>query len=199
MDLDKTDVAILRCLQQDCRSSLRTIAKKIGVSVPTVSARLATLEQLGIVSGYSADLNPDRLNETSITLAVKTRLQATEAVSKALAAHDWARRVRNTRNGWVIIDATVVDRGDIDSVLEDIGSLPDVVDCQHFDGLRPVKEAPLALITDSLSTSLICFQCKGPIKGEPIKLRMDERDHYLCCHSCEKLYLEKYKRLKAEA
>ena len=199
MDLDKTDIAILRCLQQDCRSSLRTIATKIGVSVPTVSARLATLEQLGIVTGYRAVLDPERLNETSVTLTVRTRLQATENVAKTLAKHDWARRIRTTRSGWLIVDATVVDRANIDSILEDIASFPDVMDCQHYDGLRTIKEEPLALVTDSLSTTLICFLCKGPIKGEPIKLRMDERDHYLCCHSCEKLYLEKYKRLKAEA
>lgn len=198
MDLDKTDVAILRCLQQDCRASLRRIAAKIGVSVPTVSARLATLEQLGIVSGYCATLNPERLNETSVTLTVRAKLQATEEVGKALAKHEWVRRIRTTRNGWIILDATVVDRGQIDSILEDIASLPDVLDCQHYDGLRTIKEEPLTLVTDSLSTTLICFQCKGPIKGEPIKLRMDERDHYLCCHSCEKLYLEKYKKLKAE-
>lgn len=199
MDLDKTDIAILRCLQEDCRSSLRTIAGKIGVSVPTVSSRLATLEQLGIVNGYCASLNPERLNETSVTLMVKTRPQATDEVAQALAKHDWARRIRTTRNGWMIIDATVIDRGDIDSILGDIASSPDVLECEHYDGLRVVKEQPLALVTDSLTTSLICFQCRGPIKGEPIKLRMDERDHYLCCHSCEKLYLEKYKKLKAEA
>ncbi len=199
MDLDKTDIAILRCLQQDCRSSMRTIAHKIGVSVPTVSSRLATLEQLGIVAGYKAVLDPERLNETSVTLTVRTKPQATEDMARALAKHDWARRIRTTRNGWVIIDATVVDRADIDSVLEDIASFPDVIDCQHYDGLRTIKEEPLATITDSLTTTLICFQCRGPIKGEPIKLRMDERDHYLCCHSCERLYLEKYKKLKAEA
>lgn len=199
MDLDKTDIAILRCLQQDCRASLRTVAKKIGVSVPTVSARLATLEQLGIVNGYCAMLNPERLNETSVVLFIKTRLQATEDVARTLASHDWARKVRTTRNGWIVLDATIVDRGDIDAILGDVATSPDVLDCQHFDGLRAVKDQPLGLVTDSLSTTLICFQCKGPIKGEPIKLRMDERDHYLCCHTCEKVYLEKYKKLKAEA
>lgn len=199
MDLDQTDIAILRCLQEDARVSLRTIASKIGVSVPTVSARLATLEGLGIVKGYRAVLDPERLNESSVTLMIKTRLQATETVAKELAKHDWARRILATRDGRILIDATVVDRRDVDAVLETVASLPDVVDCEHFTGLRTVKEEPRALVTDSLTTSLICFQCKGPIKGEPIKLRMDERDHYLCCHSCERLYVERYKKLKAAA
>lgn len=199
LDLDKTDIAILRCLDQDCRVSLRTIAKKVGVSVPTVSARLATLEQLGIVHGYRAVLSPDRLNETSVILAVHARLQATEDIAKSLTRHDWARRVLATRNGWILIDVTVVDRAEVDSILGEIAALPDVIDCEQYAGLRTLKDEPRALITDSLSTNLICFQCRGPIEGEPIKLRLDERDHYLCCHSCEKLYLERYRKLKAEA
>ncbi len=199
MDLDKTDVAILRCLQRDARTSLRKIAKQIGVSVPTVSARLATLEQLGIVHGYRAVLDPDRLNETSVVLAVHARLQATEEVARALAVHEWARRILATRNGWILVDVTVVDRREVDTVLEHIAALPDVIDCEPYVGLRTLKEEPRARITDSLTTNLICFQCKGLIKGEPIKLRMDERDHYLCCHSCEKLYLEHYRMLKAGA
>lgn len=199
MDLDQTDVAILRCLQADARMSLRAIAKKIGVSVPTVSARLATLEQLGIVKSYRAVLDPERLNESSVAITIKTKLQATDAVARELSKHNWARRVVTTRNGYVLIDATVLDRRDVDAILETISALPDVLECDHFTGLRTVKEEPRAVVADALSTSLICFQCKGPIKGEPIKVRMDDRDHYLCCHSCERLYVEKYRKLKAAA
>lgn len=199
MQLDETDLAILRNLQADARLSLRDIAKKVGVSVPTVSARLATLEELGIVKGYMALLDPERLNETSVQLVIRTRLQATEDVAKALSKFGWARRVLVARSGRILVDATVVNHEGIDSVLETIGALPDVIDCEHYVSIRTVKEEPRALVADSLTTSLICFQCKGPIKGEPIKLRMDGRDHYLCCQSCEKLYLEKYTRLKASA
>lgn len=199
VELDRTDVAILRCLQRDCRASFRDIAKQIGVSVPTVSARLATLEQLGIVKGYRAVLDPERLNETSTTLIVKARLQGTEKVATELAKRDWARRVTMAHTGWIIVDATAANRQDVDLLLEDIASMPDVVDCQHYVSLRTVKEEPRAIVTDRLSTTLICFQCRKPIEGEPIKLRMDERDHYLCCPSCEHLYLEKYKKIRAGA
>jgi hypothetical protein len=72
------------------------------------------------------------------------------------------------------------------------------VDCQHYVALRTVKEEPRAIVTDRLSTTLICIQCRKPIEGESIKLRMDERDHHLCCSSCEPLYLEKYKKMKVE-
>ncbi len=197
LDLDRVDIAILRCLDEDSRSSLRDIAKRIGVSVPTVSARLGTLEQLGIIKGYRAVLDPERLNETSVSLLIKARLQGAEGVATELAKHAWARRVTLAHSGWIIVDATVVNRRDVDTILESISQLPDVLDITHRVAVRTIRDEPRALIADALTTNLICFQCKGPILGDPIKIRMDGRDHYLCCHSCERLYVERYARLKA--
>lgn len=199
MDLDPTDIAILRVLQRDARASFRDIAKRVGVSVPTVSARVATLEQLGIVKGYRAHLDPERLDETSVLLVIKARLQAVEDVAVALSKFDWARRVFVARSGRILVDATVADHADIDGILEAVGNLPHVIDCEHFVTVRAIKEEPRAVVADGLTATLTCFQCKGPIKGEPIKVRMDGRDHYLCCHSCEKLYVERYERLKASS
>lgn len=199
MDLDRTDIAILRCLQRDARLSLREIAKEVGVSTPTVSARLATLTQLGIVKGYAAVLDPERLNETTFVLLVKARPGATDAVASAIARLEGVRRVLVARGGRILADATVVDPKDVDAVLEKVAGLDDVVDVDHHVVVRALREQPRAVLADALTTSLICYQCKGPIKGEPVKIRMDGRDHYLCCTSCERLYVERYKRLKAAA
>ena len=42
-----------------------------------------------------------------------------------------------------------------------------------------------------------CFECGKPIDGQPVKLRLDGRVHYLCCSSCERLYQERYDRVQA--
>ena len=199
VDLDRTDIAILRCLQRDARLSLRLIAKEVGVSTPTVSARLTTLTQLGIVKGYAAVLDPERLNETTFVLLVKARPPSTDAVASAIAKLAGVRRVLVARGGRIVVDATVVDPRDVDAVLEKVAGLHDVVDVDHHVAIRALKEEPRAILADALTTSLVCYQCKGPIKGEPIKIRMDGRDHYLCCTSCEKLYVERHRKLKAAA
>ena len=199
MDLDKTDVAILRAVQDDARLSLRDIAKRVGVSVPTVSARLATLEHLGVVKAYRAVLDPERLNERSVTLVMKANLQAVDQVAADLTKLESVRRVTTARSGWIVVDATVTNREDVDTLLDAVGGIPNVVDCEHYIGVQTVKDEPRALVTDTLTANLICFQCKGPITGEPIKIRMDERDHYLCCPSCERLYVEKYNKMRAGA
>ena len=199
MDLDETDAAILRCLRDDARASLRTIAKRIGVSVPTVSARLRNLQHLGIIRGYRTLLDPERLGETVLALVVRTRPAATERVAREIASSDWSRRVLVGKPGWILVDATVVRREEVDGILRQIASLPEVRDVQDFGGLTSVKDEPAALLSHPLSTSLACFECKGPILGEPVKVRRDGRYHYFCCHSCERLYLEKYDRIRAAA
>ena len=63
MKLDNTDVKILQALQEDARLSFRALARRIGVSVPTISARVSTLLQLGIITGFHASIDPGRLKQ----------------------------------------------------------------------------------------------------------------------------------------
>lgn len=59
--MDDTDVRILKKLLSDARLSYRRIADEIGVSPPTVLARVQKLEQEGIIRSYSALLDHERL------------------------------------------------------------------------------------------------------------------------------------------
>src|SRR5512136_332748 len=145
LDLDATDLAILRCLQEDARRSLRDVAKRVGVSTPTVSARLSALEELGIVRGFHADLDPERLEQTSFALVVRARLPAAEAVAKSIAKEPWARRVSVARSGRVLVEATVQDPRALDEALAAVAAIPGVVEAEHYVALRTVKEEPRAL------------------------------------------------------
>ena len=61
MTLNETDRKILRSLLEDARFSSRQIAKKIGVSVGTVLSRIKKMEDKGIIKGYSAILDQEKL------------------------------------------------------------------------------------------------------------------------------------------
>jgi DNA-binding Lrp family transcriptional regulator len=61
MDLDKTDVKILKTLLENARLSNRQIAKKVNVSVGTVIAKIKKMETSGIINGYSATLDYENL------------------------------------------------------------------------------------------------------------------------------------------
>src|SRR3990172_7135477 len=197
MELDRVDVEILRALQEDARRSFRDLAQRVGVSVPTISARVATLEQLGILDGYRATVDPERLGQISILFAVKCH--PAEAVGTSLASMPEIRWASRTRGSRILAEAVLNNEGLFDGLLEKIESLNGIVDYDHYVTTKRLKEEPRAVISDRLRTTLICFQCRKEIEGEPIKLKMDGRDHYLCCRSCEKLYTEKYAKIKAAA
>jgi DNA-binding Lrp family transcriptional regulator len=61
MRLDQTDVKILRILLSDARLSSRQIAKQCGVSIGTVLSRVKKMEKEGIIKGYSALLDQEKL------------------------------------------------------------------------------------------------------------------------------------------
>jgi DNA-binding Lrp family transcriptional regulator len=82
MELNETDNRILKALLEDARFSSRQIAKNVGVSVGTVLSRIKKMEDEGLIKGYSAILDHEKLGYeltvvTEITVA-KGRLVETE-------------------------------------------------------------------------------------------------------------------------
>ncbi|MDH4221702.1 MAG: Lrp/AsnC family transcriptional regulator [Candidatus Bathyarchaeota archaeon] len=61
MIMDETDVKILKSLVSDARLSSRQISKKSGVSIGTVLTRMKKMEKEGVVRGYSAVVDHEKL------------------------------------------------------------------------------------------------------------------------------------------
>jgi len=61
MNLDETDVKILKTLISDARLSSRQISKRSGVSIGTVLARMKKMEAQGVIRGYSAIVDHEKL------------------------------------------------------------------------------------------------------------------------------------------
>ncbi len=54
VDLDDIDRSLLRHLVADARLSQRQLAREVGMSAPAVGERVARLERLGLIHGYTA-------------------------------------------------------------------------------------------------------------------------------------------------
>lgn len=59
--MDDIDRKILKLLQANARTSLKTIAENTFLSSPAVSARIEKMEKDGIISGYHAQIDPMKL------------------------------------------------------------------------------------------------------------------------------------------
>lgn len=58
MELDDTDRAILRILQENARTPFSEIARQIDMSSATVHDRVNRMEQAGVIEGYHARVDP---------------------------------------------------------------------------------------------------------------------------------------------
>ena len=64
----ETEDRILSVLEDDAQASYAEIAERADVSKPTVRKYIDKLESEGVIVGYSADVDPKKLSETSIAL-----------------------------------------------------------------------------------------------------------------------------------
>lgn len=68
MSVDSTEDRILSVLEEDAQASYADIADRAQVSKPTVRKYIDKLESEGVITGYSADIDPKKLSNRSIAL-----------------------------------------------------------------------------------------------------------------------------------
>jgi len=86
MELDGTDVKILRMLLSDARLSSRQIARKTGVSIGTVLSRMKKMEQAGIIKEYSAIIDHEKLGyELTVVIELTISKGRLSEVAKEIA------------------------------------------------------------------------------------------------------------------
>ncbi len=61
--LDKTDLHILRLMQENARISNADLARELGMAPSGVLERVKKLEQKGVIRQYTARINPDALQQ----------------------------------------------------------------------------------------------------------------------------------------
>ncbi|WP_432662357.1 Lrp/AsnC family transcriptional regulator [Wukongibacter baidiensis] len=72
--MDSTDMKILEILQLDGRISMKDLGKEVGLTSPAVSERVKRLEENGVITGYKAIVNPNKVNKSIkafINIAIK--------------------------------------------------------------------------------------------------------------------------------
>jgi Lrp/AsnC family leucine-responsive transcriptional regulator len=60
--MDATDLKIINILQDDGRISMKELGIRVNLTSPAVSERVKRLEESGIITGYTAIVNPSRMS-----------------------------------------------------------------------------------------------------------------------------------------
>lgn len=85
--MDRADRHILRLMQEDGRISNADLARKVGLSPPSMLQRVRKLEQGGFVKGYSARLDGEKLGFSILVFAmVSLSLHQDKPIDQFIAA-----------------------------------------------------------------------------------------------------------------
>ncbi len=97
MDLDEKDLELLDELQKNCKMSLKKIARKLGMSITTVYDRMKKLEKEGVIKGYRAIINPDKI-DNSFLVFMLIHLEPRVIAEKGLSHRDIVKKISNIPN-----------------------------------------------------------------------------------------------------
>jgi len=83
--LDDIGWRILDELQRDARLSFSELGRRVGLSTPAVRARVARLEEEGVITGYHASVEPKRAGY-GISAFLRITVAGGESIARRLAA-----------------------------------------------------------------------------------------------------------------
>jgi Lrp/AsnC family transcriptional regulator, leucine-responsive regulatory protein len=119
--MDAIDRDILRTLQKNARISFKGLAERVGLSANAVAERVRKLEELGVIRGFKADIDPAvfglglqalievKMESTTMAAQFEARAAATPGVVRAL--------VTTGRYDW-ILEVVARDQHDLQRIIE---------------------------------------------------------------------------------
>jgi DNA-binding Lrp family transcriptional regulator len=199
ISLDEVDRKILRELQGDGRASFRDISGRIDVSTPTVSARVQAMVEVGLIKGYSVLLDSEMLGQTTVALEIQAKPVDIQKVVERIKDDELVRQVYVLSDSRLLCIVSFFKQMKFQKFLESLQQIPEIMRLNNSMVLKTPKESPRAALTDDAGLMIKCYYCGHMMKDEGVKIKLDGKYHYLCCSVCEKLYREKYQKLKKSA
>jgi len=134
--LDKVDRQLLALLQGDARTSVRGLAREVGMSAGAVGERLERLETRGVIRGYRVEVDPRALGfglEVLIGLQVTQRRPLQQTVAELLSVPEVVE-VQIVTGRWdLFVVLRLRDQEHLrDTLLSDIWQIPDF---QHSESM----------------------------------------------------------------
>ncbi len=126
--MDSLDERILTQLTANARTSYRDIARALHVSLSTVSAHIRRLETTGVITGYTALVDPERLGY-SLTAIINLKIGRGKLleVQRTIAKDPHVSAVYDITGDWdSLVIAHFKERRDLNTFIKRVLTLPDV-------------------------------------------------------------------------
>ncbi|GAA4969360.1 Lrp/AsnC family transcriptional regulator [Uniformispora flossi] len=130
MAIDALDSGIIAALIEDARATYAEIGARVGLSAPAVKRRVDRLLETGVITGFSASVEPSALGwrtEAFVELYCRGRTSP-EDIARALAKYPEVVSASTvTGDADAVIHLLAADVQQFEKVLERIGAEPFVV------------------------------------------------------------------------
>ncbi|WP_280585900.1 Lrp/AsnC family transcriptional regulator [Halorubrum sp. Boch-26] len=104
MEIDETDRAILRILQEDARTPFSEVARRIDMSSATVHDRVGRMEEAGVIQGYHAEVDPKAVGYgVSAFVGLRVEQGREEDALERLRDIDGVSEIHLTTGEWDVI------------------------------------------------------------------------------------------------
>ncbi|QUH03766.1 Lrp/AsnC family transcriptional regulator [Saccharopolyspora erythraea] len=141
-ELDEVDRVLLEALQRDGRLSMTDLARQARLGLSATRVRLRRLEEHGIITGFTARVDPSALG---FTLRALVRMKVHGALYDKVEAHlakspQIVRCVRVTGESCYVMEVLAADMADLDTITSDLARTGSVTTDLVYDIVadRPV-------------------------------------------------------------
>ncbi|MGO2137298.1 Lrp/AsnC family transcriptional regulator [Marinobacter sp.] len=155
IELDKLDQRILAILQQEGRISNQQLAEQVGLSPAACWRRVRTLEETGIIKGYSAHLAPEMVGQglcvlVNLSLQRHTIDSTAEIEQKVSSYPEVLQCFAVTGNADFVLRVVVPDMVSYDRFLnEKIFTLQGIAQVHSNFALREIKNTQTIPVGDA--------------------------------------------------
>ncbi len=193
-ELDDVDTRILEILIEDGRRSYREIARRAGITTPTVQARVKRMMDEGLFRKISPIFDPSKFQEGIVfILSFPVNPSETERISGELAKHEEVRGIYLTTGEKNLTLRIVVDSVDqLQRFTENLDRNYGIKQSSSQMVVRIFKEDQSVMVKPGMGVKVKCETCNKTITGRPFTLKVAGRERFFCCQTCQEKFREQY-------
>ncbi|KAA9409460.1 winged helix-turn-helix transcriptional regulator [Haloarcula hispanica] len=190
--LDDTDHEILRLLLEDARRPYSDIAERVDLSAPAVSDRVDRLVEMGLIQGFTVDVDRSLLQAgVPVLIEVDAKPGRAADIATAVSDADTVERVYRTAGGRVVLAANV-SQSDASELLAEHVDLGDV---DRYE-VRMIADSEWTVGLGAAEFAPDCAECGNSVDEEGEQRTLDGERYYFCCGSCAERFVDQYESLK---
>ena len=146
--MDKLDLKIINILNENARTSLREISRKLKISLTTVANRVKKLETEGIIKGYIPLIDLDKVG-LSLPTVIGIRISKGKLmeVERKISKNPHVYEIYDTTGDWdAIIVARFKNREELNTFIKRVLSVEHVERTMTWLVLNVVKDEKRAML-----------------------------------------------------